>query len=312
MNESAGNAVHVPVMLNEVIEALGAGEGGMFLDCTFGGGGHTRGLLDANPNNMVVALDRDSRAIERGRRWAGTYGDRLELIHTPFSGASAVVSQHVFDGILADLGMSTDQLVEGRGFSFADQGALDMRMDESEGVTAAEFVNSAAERDIFLALAEGGVGKNARAIARTLVFHRPFESAKALADAIKGSQLGKRSESKVHPATVVFQALRMKVNSELKEIEDLMESAPQVAKPGGKLAVITFHSIEDQAVANRMRKWESAGSYPANWRGIRAEKRIGRVVNRKAIVPTDDEIDRNPASRSARLRVFQFGDDLVK
>ena len=310
MSKAAGDAVHVPVMLNEVVQALGAAEGGMFLDCTFGGGGHTKGLLDANPNNMVVALDRDSRAIERGRRWAGRYGERLELIHSPFSGAAQAVSLHVFDGILADLGMSTDQLMEGRGFSFADQEALDMRMDESEGQTAADVVNSAPEREIFLALAEGGVGKNARAIARTLVFHRPFKSAIELADAIKGSQLGKRRVSKVHPATVVFQALRMRINNELGEIERLMESAPAVVKPGGKLAIITFHSVEDQAVANRMRKWESAGSYPANWRGNRAEKRIGRVVNRKAIVPTEEEISRNPASRSARLRVFQFESNL--
>ena len=312
MNEATGGAVHVPVMLNEVVEALGAKDGGMFLDCTFGGGGHTRAILDAHPNSWVVALDRDARAIERGRAWAGRYAERLELIHTPFSNLVKASESRAFDGILADLGMSTDQLVEGRGFSFADQGDFDMRMDESEGVTAADFVNAASEREIFLALAEGGVGKNARAIARTLVFHRPFSSARELADAVKGSQLGKRSSSKVHPATVVFQALRMKINNELSEIEKLMEGAPHVSKPGGKLAIITFHSIEDQAVANRMRKWESAGSYPANWRGIRTEKRIGRVVNRKPIVPSEDEVLRNPASRSARLRVFQFESDLVK
>ncbi len=312
MKGAAGGAVHVPVMLEEVLEALGARDGGMFLDCTFGGGGHTRGILDANPNSFVVALDRDQRALERGAQWEQRYGGRLRLVHSPFSGLVAASEGLKFDGILADLGMSTDQLVEGRGFSFADQGPLDMRMDESQGETAAEFVNTAAERDIFLALAEGGVGKNARAIARTLVFHRPFGSAQELADAVKGSQLGKRTASKVHPATVVFQALRMRVNNELQEIEGLMEGATKVSKRGTKLAVITFHSIEDQAVANRMRRWESAGSYPANWRGNRAEKRIGRVVARKAITATDEEVSRNPASRSARLRVFQFDDELLK
>ena len=308
MSEAAGNAVHVPVMLNEVIEALGARGGGMFLDCTFGGGGHTRAILDASPDSWVVAMDRDARALERGSRWASAYGDRLDLVHAPFSKVAEAASGRVFDGVLADLGMSTDQLVEGRGFSFADTGPLDMRMDESAGMTAADFVNTSSEREIFLALAEGGVGKNARAIARTLVFHRPFTSPKALADAVKASQLGKRSQSHVHPATVVFQALRMHINDELGEVKKLLDAAPSVTKQGGKLAVITFHSVEDRAVASRMREWESAGSYPANWRGIRAEKRIGRVVNKGAEKPSDEEVSRNPASRSARLRVFQFGE----
>jgi 16S rRNA (cytosine1402-N4)-methyltransferase len=309
MSEAAGNAVHVPVMLSEVVDALGARDGGMFLDCTFGGGGHTRAILDADPDCWVVAMDRDSRALERGVGWAGRYGDRLDLVHAPFSRIAEAASGRVFDGVLADLGMSTDQLVEGRGFSFADTGVLDMRMDSSVGMTAADFVNNASEREIFLALAEGGVGKNARSLARSLVFHRPFESARELADAVKGSQLGKRSLSKVHPATVVFQALRMKVNDELGEIAKLLDAAPKVVKPGGKLVVITFHSVEDKAVTGRMRQWEAAGSYPANWRGIRAEKRIGRVVNRDMTKPSEDEVERNPASRSARLRVFQFGEN---
>lgn len=309
MSEAAGNAVHVPVMLSEVVDALGAGSGGMFLDCTFGGGGHTRAILDAHPDCWVVAMDRDSRALERGSAWAATYGGRLDLVHAPFSRIAEVAGGRVFDGVLADLGMSTDQLVEGRGFSFADTGALDMRMDSSTGMTAADFVNNASERDIFLALAEGGVGKNARGLARALVFNRPFATPWELADAVRTSQLGKRSASKVHPATVVFQALRMKVNDELGEVAKLLDAAPKVGKLGGKLAVITFHSIEDKAVTGRMRQWEAAGTYPANWRGVRAEKRIGRVVNRDVTKPSEDEIERNPASRSARLRVFQFGEN---
>jgi 16S rRNA (cytosine1402-N4)-methyltransferase len=203
--------------------------------------------------------------------------------------------------------MSTDQLREGRGFSFADAEALDMRMnDEGAGMTAAEFVNTSSERDIYVALAEGGVGATARAIASILVRERPFESAVQLAEVIRMSHLGKRSESKVHPATVVFQALRMKVNREREEIEALLDAAPRLVKSGGRLAVITFHSVEDKLVTNRMRRWESAGSYPASWRGSRTEKRLGRVVSRKPIVPNEEERLRNPASRSARLRVFEF------
>jgi 16S rRNA (cytosine1402-N4)-methyltransferase len=297
---------HVPVLLDQTVEALRASQGGMFLDCTFGGGGHSRALLEASPDACVVGLDRDGRAIERGRRWGGRYGERLTLIHAPFSNVESVVSFRGFDGILADLGMSTDQLREGRGFSFADTQTLDMRMDEGSGETAAEFVNGASEHEIFVALAEGGVGANARGIARAIVNERPFESAQQLAEVVRFSHLGKRSESKVHPATVVFQALRMKVNREREEIETLLDAAPRLVKQGGRLAVITFHSVEDKLVTSRMRSWESAGSYPASWRGPRTEKKIGRVVYRKPIVPADDEIASNPASRSARLRVFEF------
>lgn len=308
MTESNGGAVHIPVLLAEVLEVLGAKRGGMYLDCTFGGGGHTRALLDAHPDTWVVALDRDARAIERGRGWAEKYGDRLELVHTPYSDVLQQVSFRGFDGVLADLGMSTDQLREERGFSFADQSALDMRMDETTGMSAQEFLNTASERDIYIALARGGVGSTARQLARVFVAKRPFVSAQELAEVVRGSQLGKRSVSRVHPATVVFQALRMHVNKELEEIEALLDAVPVIVKKGGKLAIITFHSVEDKLVANTMRGWESAGTYPASWRGPRDEKRIGAVSPKKPIVPSDEEVSCNAASRSARLRVFEFSE----
>jgi len=304
--------VHVPIMVDEVVDALRAGEGGMFLDCTFGSGGHTKAILDANPDAWVVAMDRDARAIKRGEALVTEYGERLELVHAPFADVETAISFRGFDGVLADLGMSTDQLREGRGFSFSDGGSFDMRMDESQGLSAQGFVNTAPEREIYLALAEGGVGKNARLIARIIARERPFESGQQLADVIKGSYLGKKGESRVHPATVVFQAIRMKVNDELGQLEQLLESAPRVTKKGGRFAVITFHSIEDKVVAHRMRGWESGGSYPASWRGARTESRIGKVINRRAIVPADSEIEANPASRSARLRVVEFEQEFLK
>jgi 16S rRNA (cytosine1402-N4)-methyltransferase len=307
MSGSEGGAVHVPVLLREVVEQLQAERGGMFLDCTFGGGGHTRAILESSPDSWVVALDRDRRALERGSAWAHQYGDRLTLVQAPFSQARDVVGATRFDGVLADLGMSTDQLREGRGFSFTDEGALDMRMDEGGGLTAQEFVNTASERDLYLTLAEGGVGQSARQLARMLIGRRPFESARQLAEVVRSSFLGKKGPSKVHPATVVFQALRMKINREREEIEDLMAAAPELVKgAGSRLAVITFHSIEDTLVAREMRSWESAGSYPASWRGSRTEKQIGRCVSRKPVCPDESEVQRNPASRSARLRVFEF------
>jgi 16S rRNA (cytosine1402-N4)-methyltransferase len=309
---SSKPGVHIPIMVDEVLEALQVSKGGVFLDCTFGSGGHSQALLNSNPEAWLVSLDRDARAIKRGESWAGEYGDRFELVHAPFGDLEQALTFRGFDGILADLGMSTDQLKEGRGFSFADEGPLDMRMDESSGMSAQEFVNTASEREIYVALAEGGVGQNARSIAHSLVASRPFESAKQLAEVIKQSHLGKRGESKVHPATVVFQALRMKVNDEIGQLEHLLQSVPKVAKKGARFAVITFHSIEDKIVTNRMRSWEAAGTYPASWRGQRTETRIGHVVNKKPIVPSDAEIKRNPASRSARLRVFEFERDFSK
>lgn len=305
-------AVHVPVMADQVVDVLGARQGGIFLDCTFGGGGHTRALLDANPDVWVVALDRDGRAIERAREWAFVYGDRLEILHARFSQAKTVTAANRFDGVLADLGMSTDQLREGRGFSFADQDTLDMRMNEAEGQSAQEFLNTASEREIFLALAEGGVGKNARLLAKLMVRERPFESATQLADVIRSSRLGKGGDSKVHAATVVFQALRMKINNERSEVESLLSDASALCKPGGKLAVITFHSIEDQIVMGTMREWASAGTFPASWRGARDSRSLGRLITKKPLVPDDAEVESNPASRSARLRVFEFADDTGK
>jgi 16S rRNA (cytosine1402-N4)-methyltransferase len=307
MSDVSSEAVHIPVLLHEVVEQLRAEKGGMFLDCTLGGGGHTRAILDASPDSWVIALDRDQRAIRRAETWAGRYAERLRLIHAPFSQAAGVVDLSKFDGILADLGMSTDQLREGRGFSFADDGLLDMRMDETSPLTARDFINSASERELFLALAEGGVGSSARQLARFLTSRRPYESAKSLADVVKESHLGKRSGSKVHPATVVFQALRMKVNGEREEILALMEAAPKLVKgEGARLAMITFHSIEDTLVAREMRRWEAAGSYPASWRGPRSGQRLGVVNPRKPVCPSEDEVRRNPASRSARLRLFEF------
>lgn len=307
MSSGNGGAVHVPVLLHAVVEQLQAQRGGMFLDCTFGGGGHTRALLDASPDSWVVALDRDRRAIQRGSRWAHNYGERLTLMHAPFSQVREVVGRTRFDGILADLGMSTDQLREGRGFSFADEGVLDMRMDEESDLTAQDFINTATEREVYRALVEGGVGQSARQLARVLMAERPFESAKQLAEVVRTSFLGKKGASKVHPATVVFQALRMRINREREEIADLMGAAPELVKgAGARLAVITFHSIEDTLVAREMRRWESAGSYPASWRGPRTDRQLGRCVSRKPICPDEDELRLNSASRSARLRIFEF------
>lgn len=296
---------HVPVLAEEVIETLRAGSGGMFLDCTLGGGGHSELLLEASTENWVYAIDRDADAVTRASERLHKFGERVHLFHGPFSEVENFVGQNKFDGVLADLGMSTDQLYEGRGFSFSDS-TLDMRMDSTQGITAAEIVNSYEERALFLLLAEGGVGGDAKSIARFIAKRRPFNTARELSDAISSAGLGKDRSSGRHAATVVFQALRMAVNSEVSEIETMMESVCRIVKPGARFAVITFHSLEDKLVTGRMREWASRGTYPASWRGVRTGSPLGKVVTKKPIVPSDAEIDRNPASRSARLRVFEF------
>lgn len=299
MNETR----HVSVMVREVLEALGASAGGRFLDCTLGGAGHTAAILESHPDNQVVALDRDARAIERAGRRLGNFAGRFTLIHRSFSELAEIPELGVFDGVLADLGISTDQLKEGRGFSFGDHDSLDMRMNEQQGVTAAELVNTLGEQELFVMLREGGVGPEAREVARAIVRARPISSGAALADAVRSASRKKRS---IDPATVVFQALRMRVNNELGEIGELMGVVPGLAHRGTRLAVITFHSLEDKAVVGVMRGWQAGDDAPAWYPGARERVRIGRVVHRKPVLPSEDEISANPSARSARLRVFEF------
>ena len=298
---------HISVLLAESVEAVGASAGGRFLDCTLGGAGHTQALLDASADSSVVAIDRDLRAIGRAQKRLAPYEGRVVLHHAAFSKLPSLVGKAPFEsrsfhGMLADLGVSTDQIREGRGFSFHDGASLDMRMNEDEGSTAEDLVNTASEQELFIILKEGGVGFEARAIARAIVAKRPFHSAAELSKVI--NQLPHK-KGQTNPSTLAFQALRMAVNRELEEIDALLQAAPRLVRQGGKLAVITFHSLEDKAVARTMRAWEGEKE-PALWPGAKATKSLGRVVSKKAITPSDEELQTNPSARSARLRVFQF------
>ena len=302
MNE--GGTSHIPVLLNEVIEVLKANLGGQFLDCTLGGGGHTLAILEANETNKVIAIDRDKRAVERTSKRLDNFSPRLKVIHGNFARINSVLSDEKFDGVVADLGISTDQLKENRGFSFNDAVELDMRMDESEGRTAHWVVNETRERELFEILKRGGVGREARAVAAAIVKSRPITTTRELSTLINQVVPGNK-EKKVNPSTVTFQAIRMAVNEELQAIEQFLEGVTDFIKPGGRLAVITFHSLEDKVVANRMRSWEG-GEYSAMWPGSRPQQARGRVVERKAVRPSEAEVAANPSSRSARLRAFEF------
>lgn len=321
-------SIHVSVMPNEVLSALRASEGGRFLDCTLGGGGHTQLLLEANSSNAVVALDRDESAIARAKLRMKGWVDasRLSLVHAAFAEVSALCSKEFFLGVLADFGLSSDQLAAERGFSFLDDVALDMRMDQSADYSAASVINDLPERELTVVLKRGGVGDLAKVIARAIVRARPLTSTAQLARLIEEVTPMRLRRPGFHPATVPFQAIRMEVNQELQQIEQLLDAVPDLVVAQGRFAAITFHSGEDKLVAQRMRRWESGEAAPAMWRERRpspvahgadnqpvtragkvaAGESVGRVVTRKPIVPSEKEIECNPRSRSARLRVFEF------
>ena len=302
---------HIPVMIKEVLEALRAENGGVFLDCTLGGGGHSQAILEANPENFVFACDRDERAIQRTTRRLEPFRARIEISHSAFSRIKTAVGERKFDGILIDLGISTDQLHENRGFSFNDDAPLDMRMDESEGITAHEIINKWDISELIRLFKAGGAVKEARTIATEIVRCRPIESTKEFARIVNKSVARLSHKRDINPATVVFQAVRIAVNAEYDELSAFLSDAPSMVLDGGRLACISFHSGEDKIVAHTLREWESGDTAPASaritsWRGVPRKSSIGRLLTKKAIIPSEEEMAVNPSSRSARLRVCEF------
>ena len=300
-----GESCHVAVMCAEVLEFLRAREGGTFLDCTFGGAGHTSAILAANSANRVVALDRDERAISRGRELAAQFGERLRLVKSDFATFCLGLAGEKFNGVLADLGLSSDQLAERRGFSFDDDAQLDMRMDEAQHSTAESLVNSLSERDLRRIFKQGGAEQEANAAARVIVNNRPIKSAKQLAELLAANLRAKAAIKKTNPATVVFQALRIAVNEELQQLQTLLDCAPTLVEHGGRLIVISFHSLEDKIVTRKMRAWASP-SFSAMWPGSQSSKSLGRMLTKRALSAGASELELNNRARSARLRCFEF------
>ncbi len=295
-------APHVPVLIDEVIAALAVHDGGTAVDGTFGAGGYTRAMLSAGAGR-VIAFDRDPDAIDEGRSLVPD--SRLTLINERFSQMDRVLAErgigHV-DAIALDIGVSSMQLDRAdRGFSFSADGPLDMRMSKS-GLTAAEFLNSADEGEIARILREYGEEPRARSIARAIVAARPVERTAELA-AIVRRAAGFRPGQKADPATRTFQAIRIHLNAELDELEQGLEAAERALKPGGRLAVVTFHSLEDRIVKRFFR--ERSGGMPAGsrHRPVQQDPReptFERVA--KPVSPTERELAANPRARSARLR----------
>jgi 16S rRNA (cytosine1402-N4)-methyltransferase len=303
MTSTGTNAApHVPVLVNAVMDALAIRAGDTVVDGTFGAGGYTRSMLAVGAGR-VIGLDRDPEAIEQGRSLVPD--PRLTLVNARFSQMDRVLAERgidAVDAIVLDIGVSSMQLDRPeRGFSFSADGPLDMRMEKS-GLTAAEFLNQADEADIVRVLRDYGEEPRARAIARAIVAARPVERTAELA-AIVRRAAGFRKGQKTDPATRTFQAIRIHLNSELDELEQGLAAAERSLRPGGRLAVVTFHSLEDRIVKRFLRERSGATPAGSRHRPVQQDPReptFERVA--KPVSPTERELATNPRARSARLR----------
>jgi 16S rRNA (cytosine1402-N4)-methyltransferase len=302
---------HKPVMMAEVLEALKPRAGGVYADGTLGGAGHAAAILAASsPDGRLFGCDRDGVAIEAARVRLAEFAGRFEVRHGNYAGFAEWIPAASCDGVLLDLGVSSPQLdVAERGFSFQQDGPLDMRMDRSQGVTAADLLNTAGAEELARIFWQYGDEHQSRRFARAIELDRRtrrFETTAQLAELIE--RLSPRAGRKTHPATKIFQALRIAVNDEAGSLERGLVAALTILKPGGRLAVITFHSLEDRIVKefgrSRARDYEYDGEVdiPELRRPRQPELRL---VHRKAIQPGEAEVAENPRSRSAQLRVME-------
>lgn len=275
---------HVPVLSRELIEGLNIHSGRHYLDATAGGGGHSELILAAAPDVQVTAIDRDAEAIAAAKVKLEQYGDRVHFWHGNF--AEYEPKTIAFDGIIADLGVSSAQFdIPDRGFSFRHRADLDMRMDQRQSLTAAEVINHWKEAQLADTFYKYGEERLSRQIARRIVEQRPFQTTTELADAIAHSVPRKYRYGRIHPATRVFQALRIVVNQELDSLETFLNRAPNWLKPEGRIGIISFHSLEDRIVKHTLR-----------------DSLLLRVLTKKPITPQEKELEENPRSRSAKLR----------
>ena len=295
---------HLPVMLKEVLEALGPRDGARYVDGTFGGGGYSRAILEA-ADCRVLGIDRDPEAIARGKKLVEHFAGRLTLVEGEFSRMDEFAGAS--DGVVLDLGVSSFQFdTPVRGFSFREDGPLDMRMSLS-GESAADVVNGADERTLSQIIARYGEEKNARRIARAIIAARPVTTTARLAAIVSDAQGPAALRHAIHPATRTFQALRIHVNDELGELERGLEAALRILKPQGRLAVVSFHSLEDRIVKQFLTGHSAArprASRHAPDTGTAARAAF-RLLTHRPQTPSADEIAGNPRARSAKLRVAE-------
>jgi 16S rRNA (cytosine1402-N4)-methyltransferase len=290
---------HVPVLLEEVLDLLNVRPGGVIADATLGLGGHSAAIaLRLRSQGRLICFDRDPQAMSLAKARldevrAELGGEMPEVRFEPraFSEAAQAIEPGSLDGLLADFGVSSLQLDEAhRGFSFRSEGPLDMRMDTRSGMTAEQVVNQLGENELADLIYEFGEERRSRRIARAIVRARPISTTAQLAQVISAAAPPMKGD-KIHPATRTFQALRIRVNDELGEIRTLLESAPSLLKPGGRIVLISFHSLEDRLVKDAFREGGRQGVYD--------------VLTKKPVTATEEEQRRNPRSRSAKLRAVE-------
>ncbi len=302
--------MHIPVLLQETISYLQPRPGGKYIDGTVGGGGHAKAILQAsNPDGLLLAFDRDPEAIDYAREQLKDFSERSTFIQASYGEMAAYSSIHGFesvDGILLDLGLSSRQLEKPeRGFSFNLAGPLDMRFDTNKGISAAEMLNDLSEAAIADILWRYGELKNSRYLAKAIVEERPINTTDEMVDLVL-RKMRPFHKSRIHPATLVFQALRIAVNGELDELEKGLTAALSLLKPGGRLVVISFHSLEDRIVKQFIREMSKGCICPPEQPVCNCDNEpLLSLITKKVVRPEDAEITRNPRSRSARLRVAQ-------
>ena len=281
--------MHIPVLLEEVTRLLLGGGRKLFLDCTVGLGGHARKILEEDPEAFVIGIDRDPFALEKAEENLREFEGRFSLYKANYSDFDLVLKEEgveAVDGMLFDLGMSMLQLKSPRGFSFQRDEPLDMRMDPEEKLTAFDVVNKYSEKDLERILREYGEEKRAKAIAKAIVLHRSIKPIQTTGKLVKIVLSVVKRRGRIHPATKVFQAIRIEINRELEHLRTALWKTPRYLRKGARLVVISFHSLEDRTVKTFFK--EHANQF--------------KILTKKPITPKREEIMRNPASRSAKLR----------
>jgi 16S rRNA (cytosine1402-N4)-methyltransferase len=291
--------LHVPVLVRETLEFLNVRPEGIYIDATLGGGGHSQEILKRLESGRLLSLDRDPRAIEVAGARLAEFGEKLMMQHGNFADIDALHAASGLppvDGVIADLGLSSIQLDDAsRGFSFNLTGPLDMRMDPGAELTAADLVNHADERelaDIFFKLGEE---RHSRRIARAIVKARPYRFTTELAQVVTRAIPSRAGLHQIHPATRSFMALRLAVNGELENLDQFLGKVLSVLRPGGRVVILSFHSLEDRPVKQAFRRWQDEG--------------LATLLTRKIVRPTEEEVQINPRARSAKLRAAEKSRD---
>ena len=307
------DALHVSVLLHECIENLNIRPDGIYVDGTLGMGGHSEQIAARLTTGKLIGIDRDETAIERAGARLAPFGDRVQLVHGNFRDAAAILDRlgiDAVDGMLFDLGVSSPQLDESeRGFSYMHDAPLDMRMDATEGLSAWNVVNEWPEGELKRILYEYGEERYASAIAKKICAYRtekPIETTLELADLIRSAMPAAALREKQHPAKRSFQAIRIAVNDELGELPPMLRAAEKNLKPGGRLAVITFHSLEDRIVKRELQALATGCTCPPEFPVcVCGKKPKMKLITRKPIVSGEEELNENPRARSAKLRVAE-------